>query len=160
MEISLFSPHLVKGRSFLNQKVQCQAIQQRKKCIASTRHKPPKNNIKPRPNLPYARDQSFAVNLFSSTFKAPPTLHKPLPPIHHLPSSSSTHSQIPNKNQTHSLPTHKKYVLQQHPHRAIPAHQDDLQHQATHWSRLRASGKNLQHQATYWCGLCAAGESL
>lgn len=43
----------------------------KKKCIASTRHKPLKNNIKPRPNLPYARDQSFAVNLFSSTFKAP-----------------------------------------------------------------------------------------
>lgn len=29
-EISLFSPHLVKGRSLLIQKVQCQAIQQRK----------------------------------------------------------------------------------------------------------------------------------
>lgn len=46
-EISLFSPHLVKGRSLLIQKVQCQAFSTKKKCIASTRHKPLKNNIKP-----------------------------------------------------------------------------------------------------------------
>lgn len=139
------------------------SISTKKKCIASTRHKPPKNNIKPRPNLPYARDQSFAVNLFPSNLQSPllPYINPPpLPPIHFF-SSSSTHSQIPNKNKhTLATQTHKKHVLQQHHYRAIPAHQDDLQHQATHWSRLRASGKNLQHKATYWCGLCAAGKGL
>lgn len=110
--------------------------------------KPLKNNIKLRSNPPlYARDQSFAVNLFPSNLQSPlPPYINPLPPtILSLPPHPLIH-RSPTKTK-HTLATHppKKHVLQQHLYRAIPAHQDDLQHQATHWSRLRASGKNLQH---------------
>lgn len=107
----LSTPREKTVRCSSKKKVQCQAIQQRKKMYSIHPTQTLSRTISS-PDLT-SRDQSFAVNLFpSNPFKAPPShippYINPSPPLpsHPLPSSSSTHSQIPNKNKNK---THTRY---------------------------------------------------